>query len=333
MRIFQAKSGKIPWQNWLRVAGKDGAPLYLSGKHIYILPTRYGLLYALMLLCMLLGSINYALSLGFVLTFLLVGVGQVSMLHAWRNLAQLELKIINPNPVFAGEIASFELQLLEPKQRARYAINAQFSRPKNARDTVAPQLVQQVLVAQQVPASGQTSIKLALATHKRGWLTPPRIKLDTEFPLSLFYVWAYVQNSNAPCLVYPKPSAQAVALPDSREALATGHQGLGAGDDDFAGLRPYQASDSPNRIDWKASSREQGLYSKQFQGQSASLWLEWAATPAGDMESRISVLTRWVMEADAAGYRYGLRLPNSEITPATGAEHYAACLQALALYS
>ena len=56
--------------NLIRSRRIDGGPVVLDRKRIYILPTRRGLLFAVFLLVMLLGSINYALSLGFVLTFL-----------------------------------------------------------------------------------------------------------------------------------------------------------------------------------------------------------------------------------------------------------------------
>ena len=60
---------------------RDSGTIELNRKRIYILPTRRGLVFAVFLLAMLLGSINYALSLGFVLTFLLAGLGLVGMLH------------------------------------------------------------------------------------------------------------------------------------------------------------------------------------------------------------------------------------------------------------
>src|SRR3546814_18705107 len=57
-----------------------------------LLPTRFGLVYMLMLIGMLVGSINYTLSLGFVVTFLLAGMGTMAMLHTWRNLAWRQIE-------------------------------------------------------------------------------------------------------------------------------------------------------------------------------------------------------------------------------------------------
>src|SRR2546422_270240 len=58
---------------------------------------------------MLIGSINYNLSLGYVLTFLLAGVGIVSILHTFRNLAHLYVSAGRVAPVFARDTAQFEL--------------------------------------------------------------------------------------------------------------------------------------------------------------------------------------------------------------------------------
>ena len=76
-------------------------------RRLYILPTRYGLLYACMLLAMIAGAINYTLSLGFALAFLLAGMGLVAMLQAWRNLAGLDFAFSRASPVFAGQDAVF----------------------------------------------------------------------------------------------------------------------------------------------------------------------------------------------------------------------------------
>jgi len=80
------------WQFWQFVANRakpEAGPVFLSQKRVYILPTQHGWTFGAALLLMLIGSINYALSLGFILTFLLAGMGVVSILHTFRNLAHL----------------------------------------------------------------------------------------------------------------------------------------------------------------------------------------------------------------------------------------------------
>ena len=308
------------WKEWLRTARPGTSPAVLSRRLIYILPTRYGVLYALVLVAMLVGAINYTLSLCFVLTFLLAGMGNVAMLHTWRNLAHLQVERRRIAPVFAGEDAIFELVVTETRQRERYAIAAHF-------EGVAP------IYADILPAA-QTIMHLALPTKKRGWLQAGRMTFFTEFPLSLFHAWAYVDlttQGDCRCLVYPHPAMRSLPVPGTADQASTGALDTSSGDDDFAGHRAYQLGDSPRRVDWKASSREQGLLTKQFHGEAqSSLWLDWAQA-AGDAEQRISQLTRWVLDAHANKQSYGLRLSGQEFAPGTGETHYRACLQALAL--
>src|SRR6185436_15782766 len=66
------------------------------------------------LLIMLVGSINYVLSLGFMLTFLLAGLALAGMVHTVRNLARLVIVTCRVEPVFAGESAQFRLYLENP---------------------------------------------------------------------------------------------------------------------------------------------------------------------------------------------------------------------------
>ncbi|CAG0958962.1 hypothetical protein MTYP_00616 [Methylophilaceae bacterium] len=309
---------KLPdWTKWLRIARAGNAPAMLSRRHIYILPTRYGWFFAFVLLIMLVGAINYTLSLGFVLVFLLAGMGNMAMLHAWRNLAYLNVSAGRIDPVFAGDDATFEINIADTRHRARYAVAAHFEQGNP--------------VHVDIPASGQATAKLTLKSRKRGWLPSGRIKLHTEFPLALFHVWAYV-DLDCRCLVYPRPTVHHLPIPNSPDEDAAGSLADVSGDDDFFGHRAYQLGDSPRRIDWKASSREQGMFTKQFQGTAESaLWLDWSTTPGQDSEQRIRQLTRWVLDADADNRPYGLRLPGLELAPDTGKAHYHQCLQALAL--
>src|SRR5205085_8640353 len=62
------------WRQRLwRLEAADRGPMVLKHQRIYILPTRRGLALIATLAIMLLASMNYALSLGYALTFLVAG--------------------------------------------------------------------------------------------------------------------------------------------------------------------------------------------------------------------------------------------------------------------
>ncbi|HCV12746.1 MAG TPA: DUF58 domain-containing protein [Candidatus Accumulibacter sp.] len=296
-------------------------PLVLGQRRIFIVPSAAGLLFALVLLVMLIGAINYDLSLGHALIFLLAGLGLVAMVHSFHNLFGLRLTPGRADAAFAGDLARFPLQLENPRRQQRRALDLSLS--------------DQPVVTVDLPAEGRATIALPCLASRRGRLDPGRVTLATRYPLGLFRAWSYIHPSWS-CIVYPKPLR--TPLPPASPAAATDHRQGSAGQEDFAGLRPRQISDPTRHIAWKAVARrsdEQALLVKQFAGGvSDELWLDWSLTPTDrDSEDRLSILAGWVMLADEQQACYGLRLPGQQIAPAEGSVHRANCLQALALYA
>lgn len=307
---------KQRFRTWLFRPKIDSGTVTLNQRRIFILPTRQGFGFAALLLVMLLGDVNYNLSLGYVLTFLLGTAAMMTMLHAFRDMAQLEIRAGRVNAVFAGDTAQFVFHFHNASALPRYSLNL--------RDDSGHS------ITFGVPAQHTSEVRLPLPALQRGWLSSGRLTLFTEYPLGLFHAWSYLQF-DVRCLVYPKPAAP-LPLPAS---LA--QSGLGAfntaGDEDFSGLRNYVAGDAMPRIAWKALAREQGLQVKQFsRPQGQELWLDWSLLPAIHTERKLEILTRWVLDADAQQLPYGLRLPDIELPPRYSAAHRAECLRALALF-
>ncbi|MGP1609314.1 MAG: DUF58 domain-containing protein, partial [Burkholderiales bacterium] len=171
-------------------------------------------------------------------------------------------------------------------------------------------------------------------TRIRGRLDPGYVTLSTRYPLGLFHAWSYPHPSLS-CLVYPRPIN--TPLPPPSPTAYAGQRSGNSGQEDFSGLRLRQSSDPIRHIAWKAVARDfanRPLLVKQFTGGATeALWLDWALTSAeGDIETRLSILTGWVLAAEEKQARYGLRLPDREIEMARGNPHRDACLEALALY-
>lgn len=300
----------------------EAAPLLLTQRRLYILPTRHGLVYALMLLVMLLGAINYGNSMAFVLTFLLGGLGVVSILHTYRNLARLTVNIGKSAPVFVGQDARFQICLENPGTLSRYAIGLRADSRAEEEDPNS---------LTDIEAGKSACLEFTLPAKKRGLLQAGRFTLYSSFPLGLFRTWTHL-HLDLSCLVYPHPAAEDLPLPKSETDAGDGAQ-QGEGHDDFSGLRTYHNGDSLRHVAWKAVAREQGMLTKQFTGESQQeTWLDWEMLGGMESEARLSRLTRWVLDADAASERYGLRLPGRTLAPATGPEHRRQCLEALALF-
>jgi uncharacterized protein (DUF58 family) len=318
LSFFKASFIKAGYfKQFFRVAKINNNVATLNPRQIYILPTRWGILFAIMLILLLIGSINYSISLGYYVTFLLASLGHTAMLHTWRNLVHLQVTLLPAEPVFARDTALLQVQIADTKTRHRTAIAAQFE--------------DNLTATNEITSNATQLFSVPLITNKRGLQTLPRIKLHTEFPLSLFHAWAYVDNPQQ-LLVYAKPSENNTLPPIANDAQAGGTSHIARGDEDFDGHKTYQVGDAPSRVDWKASSRGIGMFSKQYSGNGASMvWLDWEAIKGLEFEARISQLTKWVIDAYAAQQHFGLNLPNLTLAPNHSEAHYHEALRALAL--
>jgi uncharacterized protein (DUF58 family) len=306
-----------------RLRDAEPGEIVLHQRRVFILSTRAGLGYFVMLVVLLLASINYSLSLGFALTFLLAACSVIDIYLTHRNLAHLHLAPGRSHPVFAGEEAQFEVHLINRHRYDRFAIWIGFSEGSG-------KAVEHVI---DVAAGIGSSTTLSIATSERGWLPAPRIRLRTQFPLGLMRAWSYWQP-DLRALVYPAPEENAPALPMAHGDRTEGHGT--AGHDDFAGIRPYQAGDAPRLLAWRQIARNdhQALIAKQFEGGVASeLVLDFQRLPqAMDVELKLSRMTAWVLAAEVHGLPYAFRLGGRYFPAALGPAHQAACLHALALY-
>ena len=309
-------SFKQKFRDWAFRRTVETGTVLLNQRRIYILPTRQSFAFGAVLLLMLLGDINYNLSLGYMLTFLLATSGGLTMLYAFRNMARLEIHAGYVEPVFAGEQARFVFHFNNPGPLERHALHLH---DDDGHETVFD-----------LPARASTAVELALPAPQRGWLDSGRLTLHTRFPLGLFNAWTYL-HFDVRALVYPKPAAPQ-PLPVAASPDGSGKTTV-RGDEDFFGLRNYVAGDALPRIAWKALAREQGLQVKQFSAQQGQqLWLDWSQLPDIAAERKLELLTRWVLDAEAQGLHYGLRLPDGETAPQHGAAHRAECLRRLALF-
>lgn len=299
----------------------DGlVPVRLSQRRIFILPTRSGLVFAIALVAMLLSAINYTLALGHALVFLLVGLGLNGMIQTVRNLYGLIITPGRSEAVFVGETAHFSITIANDRPTPRPSLEFEAEPDK--------------LVIATVHGLKSEKVNIPLTTKQRGWLDLPRIKLSSRYPLGFFVAWSYL-NPALRCLVYPAPII--TPLPSPSITPKQGEYRGDGGQEDFAGFRDRQPADSLRHVAWKISARDttdRPLLVKQFAGGAQhQRQLNWDLTdPALPTETRISILTGWVIQADAENSPYGLLLPNTTIQADQGARHRERCLEALALF-
>lgn len=290
----------------------------LERRSLYILPTREGLYYGAMLGVMLIAAINYSNGLAYALAFLLAAVAVVAILHTHRNLSRLRFTAGAARPVFAGDVARFNISARNDSGVPRRAVEVAMAGQTHRFD---------------VPARAANAIELAVPTAKRGYLELPPLTIHTRFPLGLWHAWSRRVALPARCLVYPRP-APPQPLPETPGLTGGRELGRNTESEEFAGLREFRAGDPVQRIAWKKVAAGQGWHTKQFLAPAGQqiVWLDWNALPVADVEERLSLLCRWVLTAEQQEIMYGLRAPGVILFPALGESHRDRCLQYLALF-
>lgn len=297
--------------------GPQVPPYYLNNRRVYILPTKQGLVFSVLLLAMLLGSINYNNNLGYILTFLLASLTVVTIFMTYRNMLFLRVGPAMSTPLFVGKHSTIPVQIDNQNFSTRFAI--EYHLPK-ARPVICD-----------ITANANSTIQIPLTFAQRGIQPLPRFVIATTFPLGFFRAWSHIELRQS-VLVFPQPGNDKV-LPKMSGGEKEGEKYHGAGDDDFEGLRNYQVGDSFYRVHWKSAARHHVLQTKQYIGSANSeLWINWDDSRYSDIEKRISQLTQWVLLAENTGIPYGFRIPGVEYGLSTGLPHRNNCLKALALY-
>ncbi|SDB59971.1 Uncharacterized conserved protein, DUF58 family, contains vWF domain [Desulfonatronum thiosulfatophilum] len=307
-------------------------PIQLGHNRIYILPTKTGLGFFMLLGVMLLISINYNNPPGYLLTFLLAGIALVGIFHTHRGLSGLLVSYGRALPVFAGFQAVFPIIIVNPTSIPRHAIRVGWCRT-DAESGNIDAWSQEHALCRDIDARQEMVYNPTLLAETRGLLRPARIVVSTVFPLGLYRAWSWVLLP-LNCVVYPAPASRAAPLASS-DALGQSAQTRTDRDgDEYDGLRGYRDGDHVRRIAWKAVARGAGLVSKDFIGEVEGdvILLDWDALAGEETEAKLSQLCRGVLDAEKAGRSYSLRMPGRHVPPGLGPAQMHACLQALALY-
>ncbi|RPE81252.1 DUF58 domain-containing protein [Vulcaniibacterium tengchongense] len=309
---------------WARPREPEPLPAAFHRRRIYVLPTRFGLFYAALLLAMLGGALNYNNNPALLLGLLLGGAGLASLVAAQLQLSGLAVSAIDAEPVAAGRPLRVRVHAQAAPGRARRGLRVDDDGALGCDGdaAVAPAVLNL--------EHGRGDCELALPTQRRGWYDLPRLRVSTTRPLGLARAWAYVWPQQ-PLLVYPAPEAHGPPLPGGRGDRVQAR--LHPSGDDVHHLRNYRAGDARRAIAWKPSARRDHLLVREYeQPQGAEVVLDWRELRGLDHEARIARLARWVDEAERDGRRYRLHLPNQPaLGPGQGAQHRHACLRALAL--
>ncbi len=317
------------YRRWLDKRLPPARQWQLRHQQLFILPTRLGLLYLMLVLALFLLGTNYQNNLILALAFLLASLFVTVVGHCYRNLAGLRLTLLPTAAGFVGDVSRLALRL--ESDRPRYALQIRCA------DATGEELASSL-------DSG--TLGVLFQPRQRGWLTPGRLHLGSDYPLGLLHCWTSLA-ADSRWLVYPRPLAWTPVLhPGPGEPAAGTDDGLAtetapaqgraaqaSPESELAGLQPYRPGEPLSRVAWKQLAQGRGWHSKSFAGApEQGRWLRWQMTPGQHTEERLGYLTHAVLQLEQRGTAYGLELGAQQLAPGCGDAHREQALMRLALY-
>jgi len=300
--------------NWLSSRSIRKNEFILSQKNIYIIPSKAGFAFILLIALMLLTAINYQNSLIYLFTFFISSVFFISIWLCFLNLNGLRISSYEIAECFEGEPCPYPIQL------------ASISKPALS---LGMGINEQPIIETNIKQDSVCQHSMLLPAAKRGLHTLDRLRIQSYFPFGFIVAWTWLKL-DAKVLVYPKPieGTRVIGKPDS---LSLNQQHLKS--EDLTELKPYQQGETASRILWKQyAAKDQLVIRSHEQGGYDSFWLNWDSYEAIDTESKLQHLCFDVLDLNRKQQLYGLDIPNVHISPSSGEQHKQRCLKALALH-
>lgn len=325
LRIRVAALLRARFDRWLDARLPVAASVTLSHRNIFIFPTANGFVFSVLILLILLGGVNYQSSLVLGVAFLLGSIYVLTIIRTFQQLSGLTLALDGPTRSFAGDPIEFQLRLLQahPFDRVR-AVSANW--PGKSRVWLPRSTTESVLIS---PSDN----------GRRGWFRPPRLVVESSYPLGLLRAWA-LPVFDAPVLVWPLPD---FGVPPNEGAAGEPPQSSPNHarkplDDaaDASDFRVFRAGDRPRAVLWRVWARGGPMLVRNADEISAALnpvadQLDFDQV-TGDLEQRLSRLTGLALLAHSRGTPFGLRLGEQQVPQGRGEDHLRRILDALASF-
>ena len=281
----------------------------LSQKLIFILPSRYGCWFMLLMILLYLLGTNYQNNLILLVMYLMLSLFLLSIVLTYQNMSMLKLQCHTVTELFSGESGYVSIRLMSDKPH--YMLQMGF-------------IAQPMVEVPELTAS----IALPLKAVGRGCFSLPRIKISTVYPFGLWRSWSYVALQQK-YWVYPAMLA-GQQISELSQQSTTGQQNPQPGDT----IVPYRSGDSLRYLLWKRLARDPYnpvIRQEQYSAQPDPHWIEVPALSGEAKERALSQACQQLVTLAQGNALYGLKLPRIEVAQSSGPAHLQRCLQELAL--
>lgn len=297
------------FDNWLDNRQPKARTVTLTQKIIYILPSRFGLWYILLLILLYLLGTNYQNNLILLMSYMMVSVLLLALTLAWRNLHNITVSCAPVLSAYAEETLMVPVTLQAPLPRQELQCYFKHHQQPSVADNS-----QQVMVP--------------LATERRGYFSLPRLTVHSYYPFGLFNCKSML-NLDYHYWVFPKPLAT-----DAINSLGENSGNKNQLADDYDTIRSYQAGDSLKLMLWKRLARDPSspvIKHAPSNPQPEPDWITIPAVNGAALEVALSKACYLMLQLEQRSRPYGLRIKNKNINPSCGQQHLERCLREMAL--
>ncbi len=226
----------------------------------------------------------------YIFLFFLMGIVVVNNIFLKKNLKGLDFELMGVQNRFAKEESLIWLRVKNDTTLDRYDI------------WLDSQLSFDIL------AESQKDIWLKKVFQKRGRVEGIKVRVSSTFPLNMFDKYYSILEFKRKFIIYPAKRGRSLidSFGDSLSPF-----GLR---EDFRGVREYQNSDKASLIHWKSLAKGQ-IKTKEFEHKHQFDGFVFDLEKIeGDLESRLSQITLWVVEADRENFEFLVKLGREQLS-------------------
>lgn len=270
-------------------------------------------------------AIGFNNNLLYFFVFFLISMALSGMWLTHKNVDRFQVSEISANTLFANEENQLQVHYKNLNSKSFiWDIEISIDKKKNKSGTYK---IDEVI-------SGKMSRRTYIdwMPARRGLKKSPRLVIQSKFPFGMLRAWKYYEQMTE-FIVYPEKKGQK----NIPREISHQHQDEIDPIQDNRGLfrdhREFQKTDSPNKIDWKASLKHQKHFVKNYEsGDEKKILIDWNMTnQIVDFEDKVSQLALWVDTSHKNNDFYSLKISQHQTVYANDGIHYKNCMEKLAL--
>ncbi len=282
----------------------------------YIVPTRFGFYFAFLCLVLFVTAFAYGNNFLYFFVFWMVSIGITGLFLTNSIVSRSRLVDLRAESFFAGETGELRVTVLNVSNWKLWDLRIQPDRERSKE-----------LVVDVIARGAERRIAVKLNAARRGRMKWPDLRIETNFPFGFALAWKTIL-SQRDVIVWPVRRGHDLdeflrqTRGDQGEKLrGSPPQKLSDGNlpEQF---RPFQDHDNAGAINWKLYARFEKLFvAESDRDAEMHLMFDDDLMSEMDREDRISQLARWIWEAEASGFYYGVKFEGKWFPLSTGNHH------------